>query len=1005
MQLERRRVLRRAAAGGVALGAASMVPLCVMEIAYVLLVHRPIFATYGEGVRFCLYLVMLLVCGGAVLGAIEGLVSLGISTLTKAVAKRRVAEPRWMAWFYSLMALPIIAVFSALTFSGRRAQQIPGKHLIAFALGLAALVCTYGFLRLVIGARDRFRIRRWERRQAKIVALCMLLFAFVLYVTDQTVLVRLYAFFHVGLMLGTVVFCQLAAGAVYMGHRPRSRWMGRLAEPSTALILFVAGVAGVVWSLNRVGKWETLRSFYYQHTVVQGKILLLASKLGLVQGAGRALLPEPAPAPLPQAAVRPGPRRPDANIILLSVDALRADHMGTYGYKRRTTPRLDRWARKAVVFQRGYCQVPHTSFSVTSLMTGTYVYSVSRATPGKRLRTVAEVLRRYGYKTAGFFPPAVFYIDRRNFTAFERSKFGFEYVKYEYLDADRRIDQVLDFLRENDKQRFFVWAHFFEAHEPYVIHQGFDFGPRAMDRYDSEIAFVDHHVGRLLEHVRKHHPNTIIALTADHGEEFGEHGGHYHGNSLYEQQVRVPLVISAPGVKPRRVDGAAQVIDLPVTLLSLVDVPASASMRGTDLGPWMAGELPSLLPPVFTEMEQKKLVLHGDNKLMCDTARGYCELYNLRDDPGERRNLVGRRPKLAVALRRKLSGWMASHAARDEGPDESEVARLLDRGRQKDMGAVPGLLKLTRSGNGLETRREAVRLLTLMRPPKARSALVRSAGDKDPGVRHQATVGAALLGHKPSLERLARLLDRPDLPPTLHRDALLALARSGDGRAAEALGSYLRTSREIYERIEIIEALGELGDPRAVPALMEQLKTLRTKAAAIEALGQVRARAAVPVLARTLRADRFVSWRRAAATALGMIGDRRAVPALSAAVREDLEAEVVADAVTSLQRLGGLPVPGIETLRPDPWTCQAGRCRLELRAACSADPHYLILALGGPDRPTVSVLCGARRVGGVDSAVGVTVVRGGGAPLSLEAPSPATIRYAGLRKLPTRGAR
>jgi len=966
MQLERRRVLRRAAAGGVALAALSMIPLCVMEIAYTLLVHKPIFGTYGEGLRFSLYLVLLLVCGGAVLGALEGLLTLGISTTTQLLAKKRVAEPRWMAWLYSLLALPLIAVFSAMVFGGRRAQQIPGKHYLALGLGLLALVGTYLFIRLIIGVRDRFRIRRWGPRQAALLAPAMLAMAAALYVLDQTVLVRLYAFFHVGLTLGTVGFCQLAAGVVYMAHRPRSRWMGRLAEPSVALLLFIAGVAGVTWSLNRINRWETLRSIYYQHTVVQSKLLILASKIKVVQGAEGLLLPTRPAEPLPQSPLRAGPHRSDANLVLISVDALRGDHMGIYGYNRPTTPNLDRWARNSVVFERGYCQVPHTSFSVTSLLTGTYVYSVSRANPGKRFRTVAEALRRYGYKTAGFFPPAVFYIDRNNFTAFERSLFGFEYVKYEYLAADQRVDQVLQFLKENDKSRFFIWIHLFELHEPYERHPGFDFGPRAMDRYHSELAFVDHHLGRLLAHLKQHLPNTIVALTADHGEEFGEHGGHYHGNALFDQQVRVPLIIGVPGLAPRRVDGAAQVIDLPVTLLSLADVPVSAGMRGTDLGPWLVGEDPALLPPVFSEMEQQKMVVYHGHKLLCDTARGFCELFDLVHDPMERRNLIAQKPALAADLRRRLTSWMASHSAPREDEEMSEVATLLDRGRQGDMGAVPGLVGLVHGPT--ETRREAIQFLTALRAPGARDALIKASGDSDPGVAIQATIGAALLGDPQSLTRLGPLLGRPDLPPSLRRDAMLALARSEDRSVTLDLGRYLDAAKGIYERIEIIEAMGQLKDPRTTGPLLRQMQTLRTKLAAIDALGLIRATTAVPTLIQILQTERFVSWRRAAARALGRIGDRRAVGALQHAVHTDLEADVVADAVEALELLKTSPA-GLIPLTPRTWVCQAARCTLDLAADCSRlrGPNDLIMRFGGTKPPvTVDLLCGTQRASGFE---------------------------------------
>jgi arylsulfatase A-like enzyme/HEAT repeat protein len=1010
MQLERRRMLRRAFSGGVALGALSMIPLCVIELAYVLLVHRPLFDSYGEAIRFFLYLAVLLVCAGAVLGAVEGLVSLGVSALTKVLAKRRIKEPRWMAWLYSLLALPGIAVMSAMAFGGRRAQQIPGKHLIAFGVGLCALAATYGLLRLAIGVRDRFRIRRWGPRQAALLVPAVLLVAVGFYVADQRVLVRLYGFFHVGLAVATVAFCQLAAGAVYCAFRPTSRWMGRLAEPSMALLIFVGGIAGTVWSLYVIGRWETLRSAYYQHTVVQSKVLGLASRMRMVPASGLELqAPAPTPPALPKSALRRGPRRPDANLVLISIDALRADHRGTYGYSRPTTPSLDRWAKDAVVFEWGYCQVPHTSFSVTSLMTGTYAYSASRVSRGKRHRTIAEALRRYGYKTAGFFPPSVFYIDREQFTAYERSSFGFEYVKYEYLDAAGRIDQVLDFLRQYRSERFFVWIHFFEPHEPYERHAGHDFGPRAVDRYDGEIAHVDREVGRLLDHLRKERPNTIIAVTADHGEEFGEHGGHYHGNALYDQQVHVPVIISVPGVKPRRVDGPAQIIDLPVTLLSLVDVPVAAGMRGTDLGPWLAGESPALLPPAFTEMEQQKLVLRGHHKLICDTAKGFCELYDLAQDPAERRNLIASKPSVAAELRGELSRWMASHVSREEAA-KSDVTRLLERGRQRDTGAIDGLLGLMEGPQ--EVRREVVRLLTLMRAPKAKAALVRAASDADPGVQIQATVGAALLGHVASLGRLQPILGRTDLPPELRRDALLALARAGNRQATRPLCSYLSASSEIYERLEIIEALGELGDAAAGPALMGQLKTLRTRLAAIDALGRVKERRAVPELVRGLREDRFVSWRRAAARALGRIGDPRGTGPLQEAVRRDLEAGVVEDALAALELLRGLPVPGIPQLPLAQWSCppDGKRCTLALGERCTdKEPRDLLLLFSSPAPPAtspVAVLCGDTRVSATASsgqpASVVNLPAGLAGPLRLEGDRGARLRYAALRRLPRR---
>jgi len=934
MHIERRRMIRRAFSGGVLFALVGLLPLWLMEALYVLLVRGHALESAAGTLEFLLHSLLVLVLIGAVLGAVEGPLILGVSLLTSVLARRRMAEAKWMSWICSFLSLPAIAMIAAKIFSGRRASQIPGKDFIALAIGVLGLAAAYGMFRLIIGCRDRFRIRRWGPRQAALLGSAMLLLAVIFYVADQMVLVRLYAWFHVGLAAGAVACCQLALGALYSAYRPRWRWMGRLAEPGIALLVLVAAIASGLWSLDRIGRSQSLRFLFHQHTAVQSKVLSMASHLGLASRGAPPLRPQkvvkPKEAPLPPLIA--GPRRANSSILLITVDALRADHLGTYGYQRKTTPSIDRWAQQAAVFSRAYCQAPHTSFSMASLMTGAYLYSANKAFPHLRHRTMAQVLRRYGFKTAAFFPPAVFYIDRQSFSAFEKSKFGFEHVKYEYLDAARRVDQVLDFLRQHKKRRVLVWAHFFEPHEPYEERAGFGFGPRAIDRYDSEIAYVDHHVGRLLDHVRKELPDTIIALTADHGEEFGEHGAHYHGNALYDQQVRVPLIISVPGLKGQRIAGPVQVIDLPSTLLSVVDIPIPASMQGTDLGPWLAGEPPARLPPVFSELEQKKMVVQGAHKLICDVTHHFCELYDLQKDPAEQHNLAGRLPAKVDQLRAQLTNWISSRMHKTED-DEADVAHLLQRGLQRDPGVVQGLIKLC-TGSA-EVRRRAVGVLTHMRAPAALQHLIKASEDRDPGVALPARVGAALLGHRQSLGRLPVLLERPDLPPALRRDALLALARAGHCSATLPLAQLLSSTSQVYQQQEIIEVLGELGDPAAAPALREKLSPLRTRLYAIEALGKVRAKAAVPDLIHSLRTDRFISWRSAAARALGLIKDKRAVDVLQKAVRQELETAVVTEALRALARLESLPRARVRPLKWGGWSCAANTCQLDLGVSCA----------------------------------------------------------------------
>jgi len=124
-------------------------------------------------------------------------------------------------------------------------------------------------------------------------------------------------------------------------------------------------------------------------------------------------------------------------------------------------------------------------------------------------------MRRYGWKTAAFFPPAVFFIDAQKMKTFETNNFDFEYVKYEYLDADQRVEQIDDFFRKENPRRVFLWLHLFEPHEPYQAHPGHDFGSRDIDRYDSEIAYCDAVVGRVIAYLQRERPNAIIVVAAE----------------------------------------------------------------------------------------------------------------------------------------------------------------------------------------------------------------------------------------------------------------------------------------------------------------------------------------------------------------------------------------------------------------------------------------------------------------------------------------------------------
>src|SRR5262249_42747269 len=158
-------------------------------------------------------------------------------------------------------------------------------------------------------------------------------------------------------------------------------------------------------------------------------------------------------------------------------------------------------------------------------------------------------------------------------------------------------------------ERLLLWVHLFEPHEPYVAHPEHPFGERDVDRYDGEIALADDGIGEIVAAVRSARPNAVIVATADHGEAFGEHGERYHGSAVYEEQVRVPLVVVAPGLPGgRRIAAPVQTIDILPTILAALDIPRPARVDGNDLGPWLraGAEAPEkeASRPAFAETEE-----------------------------------------------------------------------------------------------------------------------------------------------------------------------------------------------------------------------------------------------------------------------------------------------------------------------------------------------------------------------------------------------------------------
>jgi hypothetical protein len=690
----------------------------------------------------------------------------------------------------------------------------------------------------------------------------------VTWLADVFVLPRLYPAFHLAMLGATLLAGALVAVAARAGSVVT--WLGRAGG---LVVMAVVGVCAVraPAAARALQRFSNIRIILVEHAPI----------LGLAVQVTEALRPEERWAPWMDApSVAPGEvaRSLDwggHDIVLITVDALRADHVSAYGYARPTTPNLDALAREGTLFEAAYCPTPHTSYSLTSMMTGKYLRPLLALGLGADSETWAQDLRRYGWRTAAFYPPAVFFIDGDRFPRFEETHLGFEYAKVEFADPALREEQVTRYLdAAPGTSPLFLWVHFFEPHEPYVVHPEHLFtGGRSADEdaYDGEIATADDGIGRIVRLVRARRPGPVVIVTADHGEEFGEHGGRYHGTTVYEEQVRVPLVVVGPGVRGgARVPTVVQTIDLLPTALSALGIPRPARVRGRDLGAALAGDPGGLDRGLaFAETGDYALVASGPDRLVCERRAAACALYRPADDRGETRDVSADQPARFDELRGMLRSVERDHG-RYEGSGGPTWPEALRRGMQGDAEGATDVASLLDDAD-VTIRRKAAEVSYALHAPSTAPQLRRAlARDEDDDVRRWSALALARASEEPPPALVEVLLK--DGLREWRRRAALALGERGDPRACDEIASWWASVAPPPG------AKGEDGEPPRMAIDLAGVQEL------LGATVHARCRAAVPALLRALgdvRARPYV------ADALGSLGDDRARAPLRALLESE----------------------------------------------------------------------------------------------------------------------
>lgn len=881
--------------------------LATLEVLATLVRGHALFLSVGEELQFALT-------------ALAGLVS--CTLLCGLVLRFACAETRAARLARVGVGLALAVVSVALTWQLTEGRRVHAAWWRLPAVGLSsALFGLFGFVvtRAVAARRARHAASiDWFVASAQVPVLALW--------CTVSILPRSYPAFHVGLLLLAVLsvtFGALASPAL-LPERLHRR----------SLALAVVLVALAPYSLWRLASHPTL-SF-----AVREKAPWTAKLMTPLAPAPRRVVASVEPAARPRPSAQRGVDLRDRDVLLISVDALRADLLRAYGGSGRT-PELDRLAAESAVFLRAYTPAPHTSYALASLLTGKFVKPLVEL--GQKLGdppTLPDRLRRYGYRTAAFYPPAIFFVDGASFEPLHKRGFGFEYQKEMFASADERVAQLDAYLAEVDPKRpLFVWMHLFEPHEPYDPPAGVAHDNSERGRYEAEVRTCDRVIAELVRRFRAARPRATVIVTADHGEEFGDHGGSFHGTSLYDEQVRIPLLWSTPGVVPARITGVpVELTDLGATLLSTAGIPRDAHMRGDDLSAVLAGDDAAGPPFAFASIEGRHMVTDGKLKLICG-ADASCALFDLHQDPNELRNLAGREPAHVERLRAALDAFLGS-ISRTEAVTVSAGVSLPDALARAKLGATIAadeLIPLLDDPRA-SVRSESARVLGEL---AARAALPRlnvvRVQDSDADVRAEATISAVQLGEADALTDALALLTRaaPDGESLARvRRAALALGGVRPAESVPILAALAADERATEsERLRAVRALGGLATQLAVAPLITTLSVVRLREASAHALSLLGGARAIAALRAQLAEERYPPARGAEARALQVLGD----PGLAPLVRRYLGMEsslphgvlILAElsALTPASRQGALLAD--TSVRRGSWTCSERGCTPE----------------------------------------------------------------------------
>ncbi len=390
--------------------------------------------------------------------------------------------------------------------------------------------------------------------------------------------------------------------------------------------------------------------------------------------------------------ITPGKFR-EANIVLITIDTLRADHLPAYGYTKLSTPAMDRLAAESVLFEDAIAHVPMTLPSHASILTGLLpvehaVHDNAGFILNEKIKTLPEILKENGYNTAAFISAFVldsqFGLDQ-GFDLYS-DDFSLAEARVSSTDLHRRAAEtqreVDAWLQKNKDKKFFLWVHYYDPHDPYEPPEPYQ-TQYSNSLYDGEIAYIDEILGKFLTVLDSAglKEKTILALTGDHGEGLGEHNEQTHALFIYNSTQHVPLMFRIPGIPARRVGQIVGHSDLAPTLLDLVGIKTRQRMQGKSLLPDLNGKSNSKRQ-AYSESLLAELH-YGWSPLRSITTSQYkfieaptVELYDRQIDRGETQNVAREKPEIVSSLRKELDAFASESNATPAKVDQETEEKL-----------------------------------------------------------------------------------------------------------------------------------------------------------------------------------------------------------------------------------------------------------------------------------------------------------------------------------------